>query len=161
MAAEGVTPFERAVGRAMPSKVGVGEARFRAGGDAGQAESVYLGVFRRAAIDRVGGYNEAFLRAQDWEMNHRIRAAGGTVWFQPRMRVSYRPRADLRALCSQYFHYGRWRRVVAREHPGTISPRYLAPPAVVLAMAAGPAAGVGGPLGAGAGPVPAPAWVWP
>ncbi len=159
MAAEGVTPFERAVARAMTSKVGVGAARFHTGGEAGPAESVYLGVFRRAAIDRVGGYNEAFLRAQDWEMNHRIRAAGGTVWFQPRMRVSYRPRADLRALCSQYFHYGRWRRVVAREHPGTISPRYLAPPAVVLAMAAGLAAGLVGLIGAVAGPWPQLAWL--
>ncbi len=102
MAAAGVTPFEQAVARAMTSKVGVGAARFHTGGQAGPADSVYLGVFRRSAIDRVGGYDEAFLRAQDWEMNHRIRASGGTVWFQPRMRVSYRPRANLGALCKQY-----------------------------------------------------------
>ncbi len=142
MAAAGVTPFEQAVARAMTSKVGVGAARFHTGGQAGPADSVYLGVFRRSAIDRVGGYDEAFLRAQDWEMNHRIRASGGTVWFQPRMRVSYRPRANLRALCKQYFHYGRWRRVVARQHAGTINLRYLAPPAVVVAIAAGLAAGL-------------------
>src|SRR5260370_21846961 len=115
MAAEGVTPFERAVGRAMASKVGVGAARFHTGGEAGSAESVYLGVFRRAAIDRVGGYNEAFLRAQDWEMNHRIRAAGGPVCFQPPMRGSYRPRAVPRALCSPYFHYRRLPRRVAPQ----------------------------------------------
>jgi hypothetical protein len=137
----------------------VGAARFHTGGEPGPAESVYLGVFRRAAIDRVGGYDEAFLRAQDWEMNHRIRAAGGTVWFQPRMRVSYRPRADLRALSSQYFHYGRWRRVVARQHPGTISARYLAPPAAVIATAAGLAAGVAGLIGGVAGPWPQLAWL--
>ena len=93
-----------------------GRRPFHTGGEAGPADTVYLGVFRRAALDRVGGYDEHFLRAQDWEMNHRIRDAGGPVWFQPRMRVTYRPRADLRALSSQYFHYGRWRRVVARQH---------------------------------------------
>ncbi len=147
MAATGVTPFEQAVARAMTAKVGVGTARFHTGGEAGPAESVYLGVFMRAAIDRVGGYDEAFLRAQDWELNHRIRTSGGTVWFQPRMRVSYRPRANLRALGSQYFHYGRWRRVVARQHPGTISLRYLAPPAAVVAIVAGLAAGVAGLIG--------------
>ncbi len=151
MAAEGVTPFEQAVARAMTSKAGVGSARFHTGGQAGPAESVYLGVFRRAAIDRVGGYDEAFLRAQDWEMNHRIRESGGTVWFEPRMRVSYRPRADLRALATQYFHYGRWRRVVAREHAGTINPRYLAPPLVVIAVAGGLATGLAGLLGGAAG----------
>jgi succinoglycan biosynthesis protein ExoA len=144
MAAEGVTPFERAVARAMTSKVGVGAARFHTGGEAGPAESVYLGVFRRSAIDRVGGYDEAFLRAQDWEMNHRIRSSGGIVWFQPRMRVSYRPRASLRALGRQYFHYGRWRRVVSRQHRGTINLRYLAPPLVVLAVACGLAVGLAG-----------------
>jgi succinoglycan biosynthesis protein ExoA len=151
MAAEGVLPFEQAVARAMTSKAGVGAARFHTGGQAGPAESVYLGVFRRSAIERVGGYDEAFLRAQDWEMNHRIRNAGGIVWFQPRMRVSYRPRASLRALGRQYFHYGRWRRVVSRQHRGTINLRYLAPPLVVLAAACGLAVGVAGIAAAAAG----------
>ena len=53
------------------------------------------------------------------------------------MRVTYRPRATARALALQYFHYGRWRRVVARQHAGTINLRYLAPPAAVAVIAAG------------------------
>ncbi|MEO3886258.1 glycosyltransferase family 2 protein [Nonomuraea sp. B5E05] len=134
MAAEGVTPFEQAVACAMTSKIGVGSAAFHVGGTAGPADTVYLGVFRRSALDRVGGYDEHFQRAQDWEMNHRIRQSGGLVWFQPRMRVSYRPRPNVKALARQYFHYGRWRRVVARTHEGTINLRYLAPPGAVLAM---------------------------
>lgn len=137
MAAEGESPFEQAVAAAMTSRVGVGNARFHTGGAAGPADTVYLGVFQRFALDRVEGYDEAFLRAQDWEMNHRIRGSGGTVWFQPRMRVSYRPRPTVAALARQYFHYGRWRRVVARQHKGTVNLRYLAAPAAVLAMAIG------------------------
>ena len=128
MAAEGTTPWEKAVAAAMTSKVGVGNARFHTGGEGGPADTVYLGVFRRSALERVDGYDEAFLRAQDWEMNHRIRKSGGTVWFQPRMRVSYRPRRNVGLLAKQYFHYGRWRHVVARQHKGTINLRYLAPP---------------------------------
>lgn len=142
MAAEGVTPWERAVAAAMTSRVGVGNARFHTGGTGGPADTVYLGVFQRAALDRVNGYDEAFLRAQDWEMNYRIRQTGGTVWFEPRMRVSYRPRPTLAALARQYFHYGRWRRVVARQHKGTMNARYLAPPAAVLAIVVGAVAGV-------------------
>ncbi|MBO3745106.1 glycosyltransferase family 2 protein [Streptosporangiaceae bacterium NEAU-GS5] len=137
MAAEGVTPFEQAVARAMTSKIGVGNAAFHVGGEGGPADTVYLGVFRREALERVGGYDEHFQRAQDWEMNHRIRETGGLVWFQPRMRVSYRPRPNVRSLGRQYFHYGRWRRVVARTHQGTINLRYLAPPVAVLAMLIG------------------------
>jgi hypothetical protein len=72
--------------------------------------------------------------------------------------VTYRPRASLRALAAQYFHYGRWRRVVCREHAGTASLRYLAPPVAVLAMAAGLAAGLAGLAAALAGPRAA-AWL--
>jgi succinoglycan biosynthesis protein ExoA len=144
MAAEGATPFEQAVAWAMTSPAGVGGARFHTGGRAGPADSVYLGVYRRAALEQVGGYDEGYLRAEDWEMNHRIRQAGGLIWFQPGLRVTYRPRATLAALARQYFHYGRWRRVVARQHAGTINLRYLAPPVTLLAIGAGLAAGVYG-----------------
>ena len=144
MAAEGVTPFEQAVARAMTSKIGVGNARFHTGGEPGEVETVYLGTFRRSALERVGGYDETFVRAQDWEMNHRIRQTGGTVYFTPRMRVTYRPRPNLRALAKQYFHTGRWRRVVGREHQGTLNLRYLAPPIAVVAMTVGAVAGAFG-----------------
>jgi cellulose synthase/poly-beta-1,6-N-acetylglucosamine synthase-like glycosyltransferase len=144
MAAEGITPFGRAVAWAMTSPAGVGRARFHTGGQAGPVDSVYLGVYRRAALEQVGGYDEGYLRAEDWELNHRIRRSGGLIWFDPRLRVTYRPRATVRALATQYFHYGRWRRAVSRQHSGTINPRYLAPPTAVTAMAAGLVAGLAG-----------------
>lgn len=158
MAAEGVTDFQRSVAWAMTSPFGVGSARFHTGGVPGPADTVYLGAFRREAVDAVGGYDERYLRAEDWEMNHRIREAGGLIWFQPALRVTYRPRASVAALGRQYFHYGRWRRVVSRQHVGTINLRYLAPPIAVGAMLAGTLAGIAGlislAVGAG-GPWPA------
>lgn len=144
MAAEGVTPFEKAVARAMTTKIGIGNAQFHVGGEPGEAETVYLGSFRRTALERVGGYDETFVRAQDWEMNHRIRQTGGTVWFTPRMRVTYRPRPNTRALARQFFQTGKWRRVVGREHQGTLNLRYLAPPIAVVAIAVGVVAGAVG-----------------
>ncbi len=155
MAAEGITPFQRAVAWAMTSPAGVGAARFHTGGSPGPADTVYLGAFRREAIEAVGGYDERYERAEDWEMNHRIRERGGLIWFQPEMRVTYRPRATVAALAEQYFHYGRWRRVVARQHAGTINLRYLAPPAAVAAIAAGTVAGAVGVSAQAAG-----AWGW-
>lgn len=137
MDADGVTPFQRAVAAAMTSKFGVGGAAFHVGGAAGAALTVYLGCFRRSALDRVGGYDETMIRAQDWEMNYRIRASGGQVWFTPEMQVKYRPRSTPTALAQQYFGYGTWRREVARRYPDTISVRYLAAPVMVLAVAMG------------------------
>ena len=128
MAAMGETPFEKAVATAMRSPLGVGASRFHTGGSAGLADTVYLGVFNRAALLNIGGYDERFIRAQDWEMNYRLREAGGNIWFDPRLVVTYRPRATLTALSKQYFEYGRWRRAVSRSHKGTINLRYLAPP---------------------------------
>ena len=137
MAAEGETAFERAVACAMTSPLGVGAASFHVGGQEGPALTVYLGAFRRSALERVGGYDETMVRAQDWEMNYRIRESGGLVWFTPTMRVTYRPRPTLRALTRQYFDYGRWRREVVRRHPETLSARYLAAPLALIAVVFG------------------------
>src|ERR1700759_177288 len=145
MAAVGVTTFQQAVAWAMTSKAGVGSAAFPTGGGAGPVDSVYLGIYHREAIERAGGWDEGMLRAEDWDLNYRIRAGGGRIWFTPDLRVTYRPRASVRTLVAQYFHYGRWRRVIVREHPETASFRYLAPPAVAALAAAGPNAGLGGP----------------
>ena len=89
---------------------------------------MYLGAFRREALLAIGGFDERFTRAQDWELNSRLRERGGKIYFDPRLEVTYRPRPNLVALAKQYFEYGRWRRVVSRKHAGTINYRYLAPP---------------------------------
>ncbi len=148
MQAEGVTPFEQAVARAMTSRLGIGAAPFHVGGEAGPADSVYLGTFRRDVLERLGGYDEHFVRAQDWELNYRIRQAGETVWFTPDLTVTYRPRSTLRALAAQFFRSGQWRREVIRHYRETANPRYLAPPLVVAAVAVGLIAGVAALLGA-------------
>ena len=128
MAAEGMTAFEKAVARAMRSPIGVGAAKFHTGGSEGATDTVYLGVFQRRAIEEIGGYDEEFVRAQDWEMNYRLREKGGVIWFNPDLKVTYRPRSSIRKLAKQYFEYGRWRRMVSRTHKGTVNFRYLAPP---------------------------------
>lgn len=137
MLAVGVTDTEKAIAVAMTSPLGVGGARFHTGGEAGPADTVYLGVFRRKWLEAAGGYDPRFTRAQDWELNYRIRSAGGIVWFDPELTVEYRPRPSLKALGRQYRDYGRWRRVVAARHKGSINARYLAPPAAVVAVAGG------------------------
>jgi glycosyltransferase involved in cell wall biosynthesis len=132
MAAVGTTAFERAVAGAMRSPLGVGASRFHTGGEAGEVDTVYLGAFRREALIAIGGFDERFTRAQDWELNFRLRENGGVIYFDPRLHVTYRPRSSVGALAKQYFEYGRWRRVVSRRHSGTINYRYLAPPFALL-----------------------------
>ena len=132
MGAEGVTFFETAVAAAMRSPFGVGGSRFHTGGNAGYVDTVYLGAFIRQAVIDAGGFDERFVRAQDWELNYRLRENGGKIFFDPRLHVTYRPRSNFRKLAKQYYEYGRWRRVIARKYPETINYRYLAPPLALL-----------------------------
>ena len=132
MGAVGKTKFEKSVARAMRSPLGVGAAKFHTGGGSGEVDTVYLGCFLREALTEIGGFDERFIRAQDWELNFRLRERGGKIYFDPRLEVTYRPRPNLAALAKQYFEYGRWRRVVSRKHAGTINYRYLAPPVALV-----------------------------
>lgn len=126
--------LQRAVAIAQSTPLGVGGARYRLGGTAGPTDTVYLGVFRREVLERLGGYTEDLERNQDYELNYRIRAAGGVVWFDPRLVVDYRPRGRLRDLWRQYFSYGRWKRVVLRRHPGSLRWRQTAAPVAVVGL---------------------------
>jgi hypothetical protein len=116
----------------MRSPFGVGGSRFHIGGKPGFVDTVYLGAFLRQAVIDVGGFDERFVRAQDWELNYRLRANGGKIYFDPRLHVTYRPRPNFPRLAKQYFEYGRWRRVIARKYPETINYRYLAPPLALI-----------------------------
>jgi succinoglycan biosynthesis protein ExoA len=137
----GTTPFEQAVAAAMGSRLGTGGAAFRHSATAGPVDTVYLGVFRREALEAVGGFDAGLLRNQDYELNVRLRAAGGAVWFDPSLRVAYRPRGSVRTLARQYYDYGRWKREVLRRHPGSLKLRQALPPVALVVNVAGLALG--------------------
>jgi succinoglycan biosynthesis protein ExoA len=145
MDAQGRTPFEEAVAVAYTTRLGLGGSAFHlAESPAAEAETVFLGVYRKDALVAIGGFDESMHRAQDWELNYRLRASGHKIWFSPELRVIYRPRPTLRALMKQMFETGTWRREVVRRYPRTATPRYLAPPLTLIGVVAG---SVGGLLG--------------
>lgn len=134
--AVGATPFEHAVADAMSSRFGTGDAVFHYGGEEGPTDTVYLGVFDRSNLEAVGLFDERLVRNQDYELNIRLRRSGGVVWFDPQLEVAYRPRGSVRALARQYFDYGRWKRVVIAQHPGSVRWRQVVPPAATAVLAA-------------------------
>jgi succinoglycan biosynthesis protein ExoA len=124
MDAQGTTPFEEAVATAYATRLGLGGSAFHlAESPAAEAETVFLGVFRKDALIAVGGFDETMHRAQDWEL-------------------TYRPRSTLRALMKQMYETGKWRRELVRRHPETATSRYLAPPVAVLGVLVGSALGL-------------------
>lgn len=117
--------FTRAVAVAQMTLLGTGNARYRQGGVEGPTDTVYLGAFRRDAVEAVGGFDDALRCNRDYDLNWRLRQRGETIWFDPALVVVYRPRQDLRKLARQYFNYGRWKRVVLRRHPRSLRLRQI------------------------------------
>ena len=134
MHAKGRSPFQSAVARAYNSPWGLGGGQYHGAKQAGPSDSAYLGVFRREVLDEVGGYDETMRRAEDWELNSRILAAGHLIWYTPDVAVTYWPRATPATLRRQMFATGVWRGHLVREQ-GRTPLKYLAPPAVVLTLA--------------------------
>lgn len=137
MKAVGHTPLQQAVAFAYRSRFGLGGGSYHVGGSAGPSDSVYLGVFRKEILEKLGGFNEKMLRGQDWELNLRIRESGEQVWFDPRLEVTYYPRSSLAKLAKQFFDTGAWRAQLTKAHINRANLRYFAPPLVVLASVSG------------------------
>jgi succinoglycan biosynthesis protein ExoA len=132
--AVGETTWERGVATAQSTPLGVGDARYRLGGDPGPVDTVYLGVFRRDALQDAGGFDPRFKRNQDYELNWRLRELGGVVWFDPELEVEYRPRSTVASLARQYYEYGQWKRRMLTVHPKSVRPRQVAAPLLVLGL---------------------------
>ena len=109
--------FERAAACAQNSALGNGGARHRnqtGGGsyvDHGHHALFDLDVFRA-----VGGYDESFTHNEDFELDHRIRQAGGSIWLTGSTQIEYYPRSSLLALARQYYRHGRGRARSIAKH---------------------------------------------
>lgn len=115
---------------------GVGGSVFHYGASPCETDTVYLGAYRKETLERIGMYDERFVRNQDDELNYRLRSRGGSVWFDPAIEAFYVNRSTLRKLFSQYRQYGYWKVHMYRKHPGLFNARHAVPALFVAACAA-------------------------
>ena len=137
MAAKGKNLFQRAVAWAYTSRFGLGGASYHVGGEAGEAESAYLGIFRKSVLERVGGYDESIIRGEDWDLAQRIKGSGSLVWFSPELSVTYWPRSSWTGLVKQFYSTGVWRGDLTRRDLARTSLRYFIPPALLISLVLG------------------------
>lgn len=116
----------RGIAAAAAHPLGVGDARYRLGGQAQEVDTVPFGAFRRELVERVGGFDESLLTNEDYEFNTRVRRMGGKVWFDPEIKSKYIARGKLADLARQYWRYGYWKARMLRRFPGAIRWRQLA-----------------------------------
>lgn len=132
----GPGPVAKAIAAAGAHPLGAGDARYRIGGMAGPVETVPFGAFPRRWLERVGGFDESLLTNEDYELNLRLRRAGGVVWFDPAIRSVYFARATIAALGRQYVRYGFWKGRMLLRHPESLRWRQAIAPLFVLITAA-------------------------
>ena len=130
----GTTSFGNAVATVTSSPLGVGPGRFHYSEKLQEVETVYLGIFDRNFVLKVGGYDEENLQwgAEDQELNFRIRKAGGKILLDPRIRSSYFPRDNPRALARQYHNYGMCKASTLAKHKTLPYWRPMVPAMMVL-----------------------------
>jgi glycosyltransferase involved in cell wall biosynthesis len=143
-------PMQHAVAAAFQSRWVAGGALSRRLDYDGPVDTVYLGSWPRASLERFGGFDEQLVRNQDDEHNLRIVKGGGRIWQSSRIRSVYRPRAALSQVFKQYLQYGYWKPFVMKKHGQAGSLRHLVPGVFIALLAA---LGVAALLGAPAWPV--------
>lgn len=145
------THLAKAIALAVSHPFGIGDALYRYAQRAAYVDTVPFGAFRRDLFERVGVYDEQLLSNEDYDLNYRIRKAGGRIFFSPDIHCTYYARRTLGALARQYFRYGWWKVRMLRKYPAAIRWRQLVPPAFVAGLLG---------LGVLAGLVPGMGWAW-
>jgi glycosyltransferase involved in cell wall biosynthesis len=138
MRAVGKTPFQRAVAYCTSTRLGVGDSSFHDEHAEGEAESVYLGAWKRNVFDDVGMFDTQMIRNQDDEFHYRARSHGKRIYLDPKIRSSYFPRSDLKTLYRQYFQYGLFKPLVLKKVRSGIRFRHLVPSVFVVYFASLP-----------------------
>ncbi len=129
------TWMARAIAASAAHPLAVGDAYYRYSETAGVVDTVPFGAFWKSYLDELGGYNEALLANEDYELNTRIRLQGHNVWFDPLIQSYYYARSDLRSLAKQYWRYGYWKAKMLRKYPASLRLRQAIPPLFVLGWA--------------------------
>ena len=131
------TPTQAAFAAVMSHPLGVGNSRHNYATTAGLAETVFPGFWPRWVFEHVGLFDEQMVANEDNELSHRIRLAGGLVWYDPSVVIRYHPRASFGASFRQLHGYGSGKVRVWRLHPSALRPRQLVPAAWVALAGVG------------------------
>jgi GT2 family glycosyltransferase len=123
-----------AISLAMSSPFGVGDAHFRYSHQERYVDTLAFGAYRCEVFDKIGLFDEKLVRNQDYDLNYRLRKAGGKILLTPAIKSHYYTRASLKKLWSQYFQYGFWKVQMLRKHPRSARVRQLVPPLFALTL---------------------------
>jgi cellulose synthase/poly-beta-1,6-N-acetylglucosamine synthase-like glycosyltransferase len=128
------TLIARAIALMTQHRFGVGNSAFRINSVAREVDTVPFGAFRKQVFQEVGLFQESLIRHQDFEMNARIRAAGGKIRLDPDIRPTYYNVPTFRKFMRQGYLNGVWMGRSWTRYPVCFCWRHAAPLAFVGSM---------------------------
>jgi succinoglycan biosynthesis protein ExoA len=129
--------FQKAAAAAQNSLLGNGGSAHRRPGPSRFVDHGHHAAFDRAFYRLAGGYDETLRANEDVDLDMRLQRAGGRIWLETSVPMTYFPRETLRGLWRQYFHYGRGRALTYRSHRYRLKARQLAPVVVTAGTVGG------------------------
>lgn len=142
MRPRGVTAVGRSIADAMTSPLAVGPAKFHHAATPTEADTVYLGAFRKDDFHQLRLRSFPSGVAEDADFYFRWRKAGGRVLIDPRIVSWYVPRQTFSSLWLQHFRYGKGKAEMLYANGVFPSARPLAPLLLVMAVLTGGAVGL-------------------
>jgi succinoglycan biosynthesis protein ExoA len=137
MDSAGTTCFQKANAWIVDTPLGSGGSAHRGGRRSGFVDHGHHAAFDLKTFLHVGGYDETFSHNEDAEYDTRLRMAGGRIFMDADIRLTYLPRATMRGLARQYFNYGKGRARTLMKHGERPRLRQLIPPATLVASVVG------------------------
>ena len=132
------TAVGRVIAAVLRSPLGGGgamDSSYQAASDC-DVRSVAFCLYRRAAVEQIGGFDSEFWCGQDAELNLRLAKAGYRLRFTPETYVVHYKRPTLGGLMQQMFRYGAARAALTRKFPGSLRAVFLLPALWVLTWVA-------------------------
>lgn len=129
------TYWGRVIAAATTSRVGVGGSNWRLSKPEGFTDDAAFGAYHRWVYEKVGLYDEQFVRNQDTDFIQRVNDAGVKTYLSPTIRCKYYTRSNLPKLARQHYFDGFWlvKNLMKLRHT---HPRRFAPLFFVLGWAA-------------------------
>ncbi len=129
------TLIAKSIIHALSSPFGAGNAYYRIGSKKARlVDTVWGGCYKREIFDKIGLFDEDFVRNQDDELNYRLTKSGGKIYLVPEIVSCYHARSSLSRLWAQYFQYGYWKVRVILKHRLPASWRHVMPIVLVSGL---------------------------
>ena len=100
----------------VDTPLGSGGASHRGGKASRFVDHGHHAAFDRESFNEIGGYDARFSHNEDAEYDRRLTEAGGRIWLDAGIRLTYFMRPTPRALARQYYTYGRGRMRTLLKH---------------------------------------------